>query len=97
MFASVETIFFAKDVQAASKLGHARGVALLVCGRAEIEVFEYAPARVKRTVAAHGRAEKAQVAQMIRIMLSLPKIPAFDASDALALAVTHLQNSMLRQ
>jgi crossover junction endodeoxyribonuclease RuvC len=94
--ASVETIFFHKDPQAAAKLGHARGVALLICGRAALEVHEYAPARVKRVVAAHGRADKAQVAQMIRVILSLPAAPASDAADALALAVTHLQNSLAR-
>jgi crossover junction endodeoxyribonuclease RuvC len=94
--ASVESLFFHKDAQAAAKLGHARGVALLVCARASLEVFEYAPARVKRTVAAHGRASKPQVAQMIRVILSLPSAPAFDAADALALAVTHLQNTLVR-
>ena len=95
MQASAETIFFHKDAQAASKLGHARGVALMVCGRAGIDVFEYAPARVKRTVAAHGRADKSQVAQMIRVILSLKVAPPSDAADALALAVTHLQNAMI--
>ncbi|HVH42062.1 MAG TPA: crossover junction endodeoxyribonuclease RuvC, partial [Labilithrix sp.] len=68
MQASIESLFFAKDAQAAAKLGHARGVALLVCTRAGVEAFEYAPARVKKTVAGAGRAEKAQVAQMISIM-----------------------------
>jgi crossover junction endodeoxyribonuclease RuvC len=94
--ASVESLFFGKDAQAAAKLGHARGVALLVCARAGLDVAEYAPARVKRTVAAHGRADKRQVAQMIRVILSLPAPPASDAADALALAVTHLQNSLTR-
>jgi crossover junction endodeoxyribonuclease RuvC len=94
--ASVETIFFHKDPQAAAKLGHARGVALLVCARAGLEVFEHAPARVKRTVAAHGRADKSQVAQMIRVILSLAAPPPSDAADALALAVTHLQNTLRR-
>ena len=94
--ASVESLFFHKDPQAAAKLGHARGVALMVCGRAALEVFEYAPARVKRTVAAHGRADKAQVAQMIRVILSLAAAPPSDAADALALAVTHLQNALAR-
>jgi len=93
--AGVEGIFFHKDAQAAAKLGHARGVALLVCGRAEVEVFEYAPARVKRTVAAHGQAQKAQVAQMVRVILGLPSPPASDAADALAIAITHLQGSRL--
>jgi crossover junction endodeoxyribonuclease RuvC len=89
--ASIESLFFAKDAQAAAKLGHARGVALLVCVRAGLPSFEYAPARVKRTVAGAGRADKAQVANMIRIVLGLPSVPRTDAADALAIAVTHLQ------
>lgn len=89
--ASIESIFFAKDAQAAAKLGHARGVALLVCARAGLAAFEYAPARVKRTVTGAGRAEKAQVAQMMRIVLGLAEVPKADAADALAIAVTHLQ------
>lgn len=91
--ASIESIFFAKDAQAAAKLGHARGVALLVCARAGLAIAEYPPARVKRTVAGGGRAEKAQVAQMIRVLLGLGALPPSDAADALAVAVTHLQGS----
>jgi crossover junction endodeoxyribonuclease RuvC len=94
--ASVEALFYAKDAQAAAKLGHARGVALLVCGRVGLEVFEYPPARVKRAVAGGGRADKSQVAHMIRVLLGLASVPAPDAADALALAVTHLQHAPLR-
>lgn len=93
--ASIESLFFAKDAQAAAKLGHARGVALLVCARAGLEAAEYAPARVKKTVAGGGRADKAQVAQMIRVLLGLTEIPRSDAADALAIAVTHLQGTRL--
>jgi crossover junction endodeoxyribonuclease RuvC len=93
--ASIEALFFAKDAQAAAKLGHARGVGLLVCARAGLATFEYAPALVKRAVAGSGRAEKAQVAQMIRLLLGLRDIPPADAADALALAVTHLQAAPL--
>jgi crossover junction endodeoxyribonuclease RuvC len=89
--ASIESLFFAKDASAAAKLGHARGVGLLVCARAGLAVFEYPPARVKRTVTGAGRAEKAQVAHMIRVMLGLAATPPADAADALAIAVTHLQ------
>jgi crossover junction endodeoxyribonuclease RuvC len=89
--ASVETLFFHKDAQAAAKLGHARGVVLLSLARAGIEVAEYAPARVKRAIAGHGRADKRQVAHMISALLSLQEIPQSDAADALALAVTHLR------
>jgi len=91
--ASVEALFFAKDASAAAKLGHARGVALLVCARAELPIGEYPPARVKRTVAANGRADKAQVAQMVRVLLGLTTTPLADAADALAVAITYLQES----
>lgn len=90
--ASVEALFFAKDAQAAAKLGHARGVALLVCARAGLQVHEYAPALVKRAVTGSGRADKAQVAQLVRIVLGLAAAPQTDAADALAVAVTHLQH-----
>jgi len=93
--ASIESLFFAKDAQAAAKLGHARGVALLVCARADLPSFEYPPARVKRTVAGAGAADKTRVAQMVRVMLGLPAPPRPDAADALAVAVTHLQGRAL--
>jgi crossover junction endodeoxyribonuclease RuvC len=94
--ASIEAIFYAKDPQAAAKLGHARGVGLLVCARAGLEVFEYPPATVKRAVTGHGRAEKLQVAQMLKVILGLAELPAADAADALGLAVTYLQHIPLR-
>lgn len=93
--ASVEALFFAKDAQAAAKLGHARGVGLLVCAREGLAVHEYPPALVKRAVAGSGRADKAQVAQMIRVVLGLRAAPPADAADALAVAVTHLQQMRL--
>jgi crossover junction endodeoxyribonuclease RuvC len=88
---SVETLFFHKDAQAAAKLGHARGVVLLVLARASVQVVEYAPARVKRTIAGRGQADKRQVGLMIRALLALDDVPRPDAADALALAVTHLR------
>jgi crossover junction endodeoxyribonuclease RuvC len=88
---SVESLFFHKDAQAAAKLGHARGVVLLLLARAGIEVAEYAPARVKLTIAGSGQAEKRQVALMVRAVLSLDALPPPDAADALALAITHLR------
>lgn len=88
---SVETLFFHKDAQAAAKLGHARGVVLLCLARAGVEVAEYAPARVKRTVAGGGQADKRQVGMLVRATLGLDELPPSDASDALALAITHLR------
>lgn len=88
---SVESLFFNKDAQAAAKLGHARGVVLCCLARAGVAVAEYAPARVKRTVAGGGQADKRQVALLVRAVLALPALPPSDAADALALAITHLR------
>ncbi len=90
---SVESLFFHKDAQAAAKLGHARGVVLLSLARAQVPVFEYPPARVKSTIAGHGRADKSQMVRMVRTLLSLSEPPREDAADALALAMTYVRRA----
>jgi len=87
---AVESLFFAKDATAAAKLGHARGVALLVLARAGLPIAEYEPTRVKKAIVGHGRADKPQVARIIATVLRLASPPRADAADALAIAVTHL-------
>lgn len=88
---SVESLFFSKDAQAAAKLGHARGVVLLCLARERIPIAEYAPAKVKRTIAGSGMADKRQVALLVRAALALDSLPESDAADALAIAITHLR------
>ena len=88
---SVESLFFNKDAQAAAKLGHARGVVLLCLAREGIPIAEYAPAKIKRTIAGSGQADKRQVALMVRAALALDSLPPADAADALAIAITHLR------
>jgi crossover junction endodeoxyribonuclease RuvC len=95
--AAVESLFFAKNAQSAAKLGHARGVVLLVLRRAGLSVSEYPPAQVKRAVVGRGRADKGQVAQLVRGVLALDAAPSPDASDALAVALTHLQAERYQQ
>lgn len=87
--ASIEGIFHQKFADAALKLGHARGVVVCACARASLPIFEYAPTDVKLAVTAYGRAEKAQVAAMVRIILGVQNTWPLDASDALALAICH--------
>lgn len=89
--AAVETLFFHKDAQAASKLGHARGVVMLALCRASVTIAEYSPALVKRTVGGSGAADKRQVALIVKAALGLDELPRSDATDALALAMTHLR------
>ncbi len=90
---AVEEIFFAKYANAALKLGHARGVALLAAAESELEVHEYPPAIVKRTVVGRGAADKTQVGRLITALLGLKQPPEEDAADALAVAITHIQAS----
>jgi crossover junction endodeoxyribonuclease RuvC len=86
----IETLFYAKNVRSALRLGHARGVAVLAATQAGLQVFEYSPAEVKRAVVGYGRAEKTQVQQMVALLLGLDVPPApHDASDALAIALCH--------
>ena len=90
---AVEQIFFAKYANAALKLGHARGVALLVAAQSQLEIHEYPPAVVKRTVVGRGAADKVQVGRLITALLGLKTAPEEDAADALAVAITHIQAS----
>lgn len=90
---AIEDIFMAKHANAAMKLGHARGAAMLAAANAELAVHEYPPALVKRTVAGRGGADKTQVAKMVAVVLGLQKLPGLDASDALAIAITHCQGA----
>jgi crossover junction endodeoxyribonuclease RuvC len=91
---AVESIFHARNVRSALKLGHARGVAILAAAEAGIAVVEYAPAAIKRAVVGYGRAEKPQVQQMIKLLLGLDAAPSpHDAADALAVAICHLHSA----
>ena len=90
---AVEEIFFAKYANAALKLGHARGIALLVAAESDIGVHEYPPAIVKRTIVGRGAADKVQIGRLVTALLGLRAPPEEDAADALAVAITHIQAS----
>jgi crossover junction endodeoxyribonuclease RuvC len=88
---AVEETFYAVNVKSALKLGHARGIALVAAARAGIPVFEYSPLEVKLALVGYGRAEKHQVQEMVRLILSLKERPKpLDASDALGVAICHI-------
>ena len=91
---SVEEAFYATNVKVALKLGQVRGVALLAAESARVEIHEYSPRLVKQTVVGYGNAEKHQVQEMVRVLLSLRSVPEpHDASDALALAICHFHHA----
>lgn len=90
---AVEDVFYAKHANAAIKLGHVRGVVLLLVAKRQLPLAEYPPALVKRTVAGRGAADKGQIGRVVGAMLGLRELPAEDATDALAIAITHLAAS----
>lgn len=87
--AAVEQVFVNMNPASTLKLGHARAAVMLAPARAGLPVSEYAPAEVKKAVVGGGRADKSQIAFMIRRLLPQAGEVSADAADALAVAVTH--------
>ncbi|MBL9077320.1 MAG: crossover junction endodeoxyribonuclease RuvC [Planctomycetes bacterium] len=90
---ALEEAFSGKSVQAALRIGEARGVVLAESARAGLCVHQFPPARVKRSVTGHGAASKPSVAAMVSRLLpngAGTGLPA-DATDAVAVALTRLE------
>jgi crossover junction endodeoxyribonuclease RuvC len=91
---AVEQLFFARNVTTAISVGQARGVILLAAARASLGVAEYSPSEVKHAVVGYGKADKAQMQEMVRIILGMDRTPQpDDAADALAVALCHSQRA----
>ena len=95
---ALEEAFYSVNPKVVLKLGQVRGVALMVAEKAALEIGEYSPRLVKQTVAGYGNAEKQQVQQMVRVLLSLATVPEpHDAADALAVAICHFHHAGMNQ
>ena len=92
---AIEQAFYGKSVQAALRIGEARGVVLAEVARFGIDVHQFAPARVKRCVTGRGAASKesvaAMVGQLVRLERELPESLPADATDAVAVALTRVE------
>jgi len=90
---AIEEAFLATNPKVTLKLGQVRGVTLLAAESAALEIGEYSPRTIKQTVAGYGNAEKRQVQEMVRLLLSLTSVPEpHDAADALAVAICHFHH-----
>ena len=87
--AAVEQAFVHRDPSAALKLGHARAIALLAAAEAGLEIAEYTPNHIKKSVVGVGHAGKEQVLAMVSRLLPACGVEASDAADALAAAIAH--------
>ena len=87
---AVEELFFNRNTTTAFSVGQARGVALLAGVQAGLTTAEYTPMQIKLAVVGYGKAQKAQVQEMVRVLLNLSERPRpDDTADALAVAITH--------
>ncbi len=92
--AAIEEVFTNRNLQTATAVGRASGVAILAVARAGVPLFEYTPSAVKMGVTGSGDAAKGQVQAMVARRLGLAGAPApADAADALAVAICHAQAS----
>jgi len=93
---SVEDVFYARNVRTTIVLGHARGVILLAAEQARIEIFEYPPAEIKKSIVGTGGATKQQVQFMVARILRLKTAPEpSDAADGVAAALSHVMAARL--
>ncbi len=86
---AIERVFMARNADSALKLGQARGAAICAMVSRGIEVHEYSPTEVKRSIVGGGRAGKDQVQHMVKVLLRLQGPLQADAGDALAIAISH--------
>lgn len=95
--AALEELFFSKNAKTALAVGHGRGVAMLALANVGLSISEYKPLEVKQAITGHGGADKRQMQQMVKLLLSLDAVPhPDDAADALAVAICHLHSARLR-
>ncbi len=94
---AIEQLFFSRNVTTALSVGQARGIVMLAAAQAAVPVVEYTPAEVKQAVSGYGKADKAQMQEMVRLILGLREAPyPDDAADALAVALCHAQTARFR-
>lgn len=91
---AIEKLFYNNNAKTVIGVAEARGVILLAAYEKGVPVYEYTPLQVKQAVTGFGQAIKPQVQEMTKRLLSLKEMPKpDDTADALALAITHAQNS----
>ena len=97
-YATIEQLFFNKNVRTALIVGQARGVALLTLKQNKLAIFDFTPSQVKSAVSSYGQASKLQVQKMVKLILNLKELPQpDDAADALAIAICGLNCKHLCQ
>ncbi|MFH1313774.1 MAG: crossover junction endodeoxyribonuclease RuvC [Candidatus Eisenbacteria bacterium] len=92
---AIEDVFVKNNVRVALRLGHVRGVALLVAATHNVPIGEYSPGEIKQAIVGSGAASKEQIRFMVTALLHLADMPGEDEADALAAALCHIHRRRL--
>lgn len=93
---AIEETFVNKNALTSLKLGQARGVAMVVPARRGLEVAEYSPNLIKKSIVGAGHADKTQILAMVRMLLPGCRALKADEADALAVAICHAHHAGTR-
>jgi crossover junction endodeoxyribonuclease RuvC len=95
---AVERLFFVQNVTNGIQVAQARGVLVLAAAQAGLPIGEFSPTEAKTAVVGYGHADKRQVQEMVKRLLSLEALPKpDDAADALAMAICQVQTGVVQQ
>jgi crossover junction endodeoxyribonuclease RuvC len=94
---AIEDVFVKNNVRVALRMGHMRGVALLVAAIHPVVIGEYSPGEIKQAIVGSGSASKEQVKFMVTALLRLSDMPPEDEADALAVALCHVHKRRLSE
>ncbi|MDH4067764.1 MAG: crossover junction endodeoxyribonuclease RuvC [Dehalococcoidia bacterium] len=95
---AIEDPFIGHNVRSAFAIGKAQAIAILAAANKGLPIYYYSPAKIKKQITSYGQSDKQQVQEMVRVQLGLSELPQpSDASDALAVAMCHIQQRRLNQ
>lgn len=96
--ASIEKIFFNKNIKTAIDVAQVRGALALILLKQQIKIFDYTPLQVKQAIVGYGQATKLQVQKMVQLLLHLTKIPTpDDVADAMAIGLCHCHSLQMNE
>ncbi|MES3031985.1 MAG: crossover junction endodeoxyribonuclease RuvC [Patescibacteria group bacterium] len=86
---AIETLFLNTNQKTVMRVAEARGVVVYEAARAGLKIFEASPPQIKIATTGYGRADKAQIMKMVRILVEIDdSVKSDDELDAIAIALT---------
>jgi len=93
---AIETLFLTTNQKTVMRVAEARGVVIYEAARAGLKIFEASPPQIKIATTGSGRADKAQINKMVKMLVKIDNQKGSDDElDAIAIALTafaHLRN-----